>query len=186
MIYDKSLYDILGFPYANNYGWLNFIGVRERAANLHTCRNTKVYTPADFFNMFPQFQIKDTSVDPPTLTPVIPIPIIETLIGVANQIVLECVWGDLWEFAMGLVVAHLITLYLRSYSDGSDNPLEIADGGSIVGFGRSATLGDASVSFDNDLSTGGIDDWGLWGTTVYGQQFITFARLMGLGGSYII
>lgn len=88
--------------------------------------------------------------------------------------------------ACGLYVAHYATLYLRTYSDGSDTPTQAAATGALVGVVKSATLGDSSVSYDTSALTKATENWGDLNATQYGQMLATKARLVGLGGSYVI
>lgn len=180
-----TLYDFAGFPWGG-YGWLAFCGVRERAANICLRKNKSTYTIEDFFEKYPQFWKKDDTTDPPTYEPWIPIPIMQEVIDVANTLVSECMWGDSWKFAMGLVVAHFLWLIQQSYSDGSDNPWDIVDGGAASSITRQETLGDATIAFDNNLSLSGIEGYGSWTESAYGRQYITLARLFGIGGAYFI
>ena len=51
---------------------------------------------------------------------------------------------------------------------------------------KSATLGDSSVSYDTTAVTKGTEDWGDLNSTTYGQMLANRAKLVGLGGSYVI
>ena len=87
---------------------------------------------------------------------------------------------------MGLYIAHYATLYLRSYSDGSPTAQSAAMSGAIIGLTSSASLGDASVTYDNAAIVAATEKWGAWNSTVYGQMLVTEARLVAMGGSYIV
>ena len=51
---------------------------------------------------------------------------------------------------------------------------------------KSATLGDSSVSYDTSALTAGTENWGDLNATQYGQLLATKARLVGMGGSYVL
>lgn len=186
---NTSLYDALGYTFYN-YGWAAFCGVRERAANICYGDNKDTYTVDEFLAFYPIFRKQDTSVEPPVVTdePIVPVEIIQMFVDIANEIVAECKYGEkMWRYLMGLVVAHFLTLYINGYyPDGSATPGDATAGGSVLGLSRSATLGDASVTFDNDLSVGGVAGWGTWNATSYGQIYSSLARLSSIGGSYVI
>lgn len=55
-----------------------------------------------------------------------------------------------------------------------------------MGVVKSAALGDASVTYDTDTLTKATEDWGSLNATRYGQMLATEARLMGMGGSYVL
>lgn len=162
-----------------------FFGVRWKASNI--CGpNSKTYTIDDFLKFYPNFFKKDDTTDPPTYTPLIPEAILEVFIEMANESIQECAWGIKWPWAMALFIAHYATLYGRSYSDGSPDLDGATSGGEIIGLVKSASLGDASVSYDNSAIVSATEDWGAWNSTIYGQQLVTEARLVKMGGAYII
>ena len=55
-----------------------------------------------------------------------------------------------------------------------------------MGMVKSATLGDASVTYDTTAITQGTADWGDLNSTTYGQLLANRAKLVGMGGSYAI
>ena len=55
-----------------------------------------------------------------------------------------------------------------------------------MGMVKSATLGDASVSYDTAAITAGTEDWGDLNSTTYGQMFANRAKLVGMAGSYVL
>ena len=58
--------------------------------------------------------------------------------------------------------------------------------GGLVGVIKSATLGDSSVTYDTDALTKATAEWGSLNATKYGQMLATEARLVGMGGTYVI
>ena len=55
-----------------------------------------------------------------------------------------------------------------------------------MGVVSSAKLGQDSVSYDTDALTKATENWGDLNATQYGQLLATRARLVGMGGSYVI
>ena len=51
---------------------------------------------------------------------------------------------------------------------------------------REAAMGDTTISYDNTAVTEAMAKWGSWNATQYGQQLVTMARMIGMGGSYVI
>ena len=58
--------------------------------------------------------------------------------------------------------------------------------GALVGVVASAKLGQDSVTYDTDALTKATEDWGDLNATQYGQLLATKARLVGMGGSYVL
>lgn len=141
------------------------------------------YTSAMFYEDFPQFKKQGTE------TGFVPDSILNQFIRMANNTVSPDRWFESWRFACGLFVAHFITLYLRQNkgnTDGSSTAGQVADSGAIIGIVSSASLGDASVSYDTSAATQATQNWGQWNLTTYGQQYASIARMYVIGGSYII
>lgn len=158
-----------------------FFGVISRASNVSTCEGN--YTKEMFKKDFPQ--LFDPQGDC-----WVPSAVLDTFISIANKSIQPDKWLDSWRYAAGLFVAHKATLFLRSYGSGeagsSASAQEAAASGQVVGTVKSATLGDASVNYDDSSSTKGLEDWGDLNSTSYGQALATMARMVGMGGSYVI
>ena len=154
-----------------------FFGVRAAAANIGHSRGS--YSADMFQADFPQFfQDNGTGLVPETM--------LEEFIRQANAAIQPDKWLDGWRYACGLYVAHNATLYLRTYSDGSDTPGQAAASGALVGVVRSAQLGDSSVTYDTSAVTAATENWGDLNSTQYGQLLASRARLAGMGGTYVI
>lgn len=159
--------------------------LRRTAANLG-CRNSTSYTMAEFLVMYPQFSKLPCSASSGVVAPVIPQQVLQMFIDIAYDTVSECQYGTAWKYAIGLYVAHLTTLYAQSYSpDGSTSAAEAAQSGEQLGNVKSASLGDASISYDNTSLDNATEKWGTLNATTYGQQFANLARLIGIVGSFI-
>ena len=155
-----------------------FFGVRAEAANI--TRGHGRYTAELFQEDFPQFFGRGSGA------PLLPPAMLEEFIRQANAAITPERWGDGWRYAAGLYAAHYATLYLRTWSEGSETPAQAAATGALVGVVKSAGLGDSSVSYDTDALTKATADWGDLNATQYGQLLATRARLAGMGGTYVI
>lgn len=155
-----------------------FFGVRAEAANI--TRGHGRYTAELFQEDFPQFFGRGSGA------PLLPSAMLEEFIRQANAAITPERWGDGWRYAAGLYAAHYATLYLRTWSEGSETPAQAAATGALVGVVKSADLGDSSVSYDTDALTKATADWGDLNATQYGQLLATRARLAGMGGTYVI
>ncbi len=155
-----------------------FFGVRAEAANI--TRGHGRYTAELFQEDFPQFFGRGSGA------PLLPSAMLEEFIRQANAAITPERWGDGWRYAAGLYAAHYATLYLRTWSEGSETPAQAAATGALVGVVKSAALGDSSVSYDTDALTKATADWGDLNATQYGQLLATRARLAGMGGTYVI
>ena len=119
----------------------------------------------------------------PTST-VIPPAVIQAYINLASASLSINRWGDLWLVAMGLYVAHFVTLYEQSEGSVTQNstPAAIARSGLATGILVSASAGDVSKTVQILES---LADWGAFSLTIYGQQLATWAKMVGMGTSYI-
>ena len=159
------------------WGKPQFFGVRAAAANIGQTQGN--YTAEMFQQDFPQFYSPDGQS-------LVPATMLSEMISMANASVQPDKWLESWRYAVGLYVAHYGTLYLRTYTESSATPAQAAASGALVGVVQSATLGDSSVSYDTSALTKGTEDWGDLNATTYGQMLANQAKLVGMGGSYVI
>lgn len=164
------------------FGSPQFYGVRAAAANIGQSQGN--YTAEMFQEDFPQFFTAGTEESP--ATSLVPSSMLMEIINMANACVQPDKWLESWRYAVGLYVAHYATLYLRTYAESSPTAAQAAASGALVGVVKSATLGDSSVSYDTTAVTKGTEDWGDLNATTYGQMLANRAKLVGLGGSYVI
>ena len=157
-----------------------FCGVLAAAANIGRERGN--YTAEMFRKDFPQF-FRAGEEESPSL---VPPALLDMFLGEANAAIQPDKWLEGWRYAAGLYVAHNVTLYLRTYAEGSATPAQAAATGALVGVVSSATLGDSSVSYDTDALTRATEAWGGLNATQYGQMLATRARMVGLGGTYVL
>ena len=154
-----------------------FIGVRAAAANIG--QSIGNYTSDMFRADFPQFFTAGGE-------PLLPETMLEEFIRQANAAIQPDKWLDGWRYACGLYAAHYVTLYLRTYAEASATPAQAAATGALVGVVSSAKLGQDSVTYDTDALTKATEEWGDLNATQYGQLLATRARLVGMGGTYVI
>lgn len=140
------------------------------------------YTEEMFLEDFPPFKNKETGES--FITP----SMMRTFLRMCNDVVSPERWGEEWRLAAGLFVAHYATLYLKTIQNnpnGSANIAAAAASGQMFGVVTSASLGDASVSYDTSAATNLTTNWGQWNLTAYGQQYACLARMVCMGGAYI-
>ena len=159
------------------YGNPQFLGVRAEAANI--AKGQGNYTAEMFKQDFPQFYSPDG-------TCLVPATMLGEFVSMANACILPDKWLESWRYGAGLYVAHYATLYLRTYAENSPSAAQAAATGALVGVVKSATLGDSSVSYDTTAITKGTEEWGDLNATTYGQMLANRAKLVGMGGSYVI
>lgn len=158
-----------------------FENTKITAANIPAPGEQGAYTSTMFQTDFPQFYTRGDE----GYTSMLPASILTQFINSANASVLPSRWGDMWQYAAGLYVAHFAALYLQTYSDGSTQQ-QAAASAQQSGLVSSASMGDTSVSYDNSAATAGTEKWGAWNLTKYGTQLVTMARTIGMAGIYVI
>lgn len=167
----------------------HFMAARADAANVPRLSECGNYTKEMFLQDFPQFTKSYSPQDGEGETAVIslvPEFMLETFMKQANDSVLPSRWGSMWRYAVGLYTAHFASLYLKTYSPGSDSAAQAAGRADQVGAVKSAAMGDTSISYDNSAVAAGTEKWGAWNATQYGSQLVTMARMVGMGGMFVI
>ena len=159
------------------WGKPQFFGVKAAAANIGT--GVGDYTVEQFREDYPQFFNSEGHF-------LGSLPMLEQIIQMANVSIQPDKWLDSWRYAVGLYVAHYATLSLRGYAASNETPQQAAASGALVGMVKSATLGDASVTYDTAAITAGTEDWGDLNSTTYGQILANRAKLIGMSGTYVI
>lgn len=159
------------------WGKPQFYGVKAAAANIET--GVGDYTVEQFREDYPQFFNSERYF-------LGSLPMLEQIIQMANVSIQPDKWLDSWRYAVGLYVAHYATLSLRGYAASNETPQQAAASGALVGMVKSATLGDASVTYDTEAITAGTEDWGDLNSTTYGQILANRAKLIGMAGTLVL
>lgn len=160
-----------------------FNGLISAAANMPQPGELGTYTSDMFLADFPQF--KQSGQEDQVIS-LVPDPMLQVFVNNANASILPSRYCEIWRYAAGLYVAHFSALYLKTYSDGSATPARAAATGQQTGLVKEATMGDTTISYDNEAITEASAKWGSWNATQYGQQLVTMARMIGMGGMYVI
>lgn len=131
------------------------------------------FTVQNFIEAYPQF------------SGLVPETMLDTFVAMANVQVKERRWHQSWFLAMCLFVAHFSILYLQSLGSANATASQVVQSGRPQGLPSSKSVGDVSVSYDFSTANKGIERWGGWQLTVYGQQFAQMAKLLGKSGMYV-
>lgn len=159
---------------------IDVFGIIANASNIRTGGNP-AYTAEDFLKAYPQFG----GVNPRTSDMVVPTVIMEAWVKLAHASIHYNRYGDAWEMAMGLYIAHWLTLYLQSAANPDDSLQKIVNAGLSKGLQTSKSAGDLSVSYDFSIVSNDFDGWGTYKQTSFGQQFITLAKMYAVGGMVV-
>ena len=118
-----------------------------------------------FRSAFPEF------VDP-TVYPDAMITFWSTL---AEQQVVQCVWGTVWATGVMLYTAHELTLAAQNVRISGFGGVP----GTSGGVPNTKTVGTVTVGYDSQVTS--EKDAGYWNLSNYGKQFIHLARIFGAG-----
>lgn len=116
-------------------------------------------------------------------TPFAPIAVIQLFINLAQSSVMSARWMDTWYLAVGLYVAHFLTLWMRSETGPNTTAAQIVQSGLQIGMLTSKSVGDVSAGIET--IKGFLSEWGDWQLTLYGVQFATYAAAIGSGPVYV-
>lgn len=151
------------------------------ASNIRSGENP-AYTLEDFYALYPAYAPRGT--EPDTTYLVDPV-IMQMYLDMANAVVQESRWRKQWKIAMGLFVAHFLTLWLQSTAGANASAAQVIAAGQAKGLMSSKSVGDVSVSYDFATITQGLDGWAGWNLTTFGTQYATLAKIVGKGGMYV-
>lgn len=152
-----------------------FEATKKTAGNVPQPGERGCYTVDMFLEDFPQFYVEPA-----------PGGMLRAFVDQANDSVLPSRWGSMWRYAAGLYVAHFMSMYLKTYNQNPTSAQEVAAAAVQTGAVKQASMGDTSISYDNSAIISGTEKWGAWNATQYGQQLVTMARMVGMGGMYVI
>ena len=118
------------------------------------------------------------------LRPLLPFAVLNAYTLLASASLVQNRWQELWlTVGMPNYIAHFATLYLRSEGTCDSTPGAAAAAGLKVGVQIGASAGPVSQTL---AITPGLDDYGMWGITVYGQILAQFSKTIGMGPQLII
>lgn len=95
--------------------------------------------------------------------------------GLAIGLVRPCVWGAYVVLGQSLYVAHEITIAAQSAAAAAIGGVPGVSGG----IANTKTVGSVSVGYDTVTTS--EKDGGWWNQTLYGRQFLRYARIFGAG-----
>lgn len=149
---------------------MNVYAIIASASNLCHTTDHPEYTLDTFLEMYPQFCDVNEIV-------------IEAWLNVALSSISYERWSSYWTLGVGLYVAHFLTIYSQSVAGNVDDPtMARIENGLSKGIATSKSVSDMSVSYDFSAGASEADGWGTFKQTVYGQQFVQFAKLVSMGG----
>lgn len=148
------------------------------ASNLRTGDNP-LFGFDDFVALYPAYTKR------PDETYLVNPIVINMYIGLAHTVVKEARWHGGWKLAMGLFVAHFVTLYLQGTVQANADAETVLAAAQTRGLVASESVADLSTSYDYSTAAQGLEGWASWNLTTYGQQYATLARMVGKGGMYV-
>lgn len=113
------------------------------------------------------------------VAPIIPVSVLAGYLALANGALDYSSLDTYWAFAMGLYLAHYATLWLDSEGGSYSNGSQAGAAGLAKGIQTSVSVGGVSTSA---MLPPGLDAWGPWLLTQYGQQLAGILRMLGAGG----
>lgn len=145
-------------------------------ANASNIRGTNDDVPEYTFDtlctMYPQFLDVDEVVA-------------NAWIAIATSSLSYARWRHLWEMGVSLYVAHFLTLYAQTLNDPSRGLMVNVEAGLAKGVITSKSVSDMSVSYDFGSVANETQGWGTFNQTMFGLQFVQFAKLVSKGGMTI-
>ena len=148
------------------------IPLRAQAANIKTEENP-IYTQEEFLNFYPQF------------ASVVPYFVLKQYINLGRACVSKRRYGEMWQFCIGLFVAHFCALYLQSNAEVGTPADEVMQKCAAAGIVTSESADGVSYSMDTSMLSQDLAGWAAFKLTTYGAQFATMARLVGKGGMLV-
>ena len=164
--------------------WTSYVeGWLASAASGILVGTNPAYSVADFLGFYPQFGSVDNTgayTGPIANGNVV----LGTFVTLASASVQWARWQDAWQMGMALFIAHYATLYLQTQSP-NPNPTaaQVYAAGLAKGIQTSKSVEGISVSYQMPE---GLEGWAAWNLTVFGQQFASLAKTIGIGILYCL
>ncbi len=153
------------------------LALRAQASGIKP-HNEHIYTAEQFLAVYPQFA---TIVDG---APVVPGAVLDMFVELTNEVVSEVRFGKMWEYACGLYLAHMLTLWMMgSVPDPSGAEDIVAVGGSI-----GAVTSESADGVSYSLDTSAVQDlagWADFKLTRFGVLYASIAKRLSKGGMYV-
>lgn len=153
------------------------LALRAQASNIKQ-PNNHTYTAEQFLAVYPQFA---TIIDD---APVIPQAVMDMFVALTNEVVSEVRFGKMWEYACGLYLAHMLTLWMQGAVPEGSDPADIVASGSSIGTVTSESADGVSYSLD----TSAVQDlagWADFKLTRFGVLYASIAKRLARGGMYV-
>ena len=99
---------------------------------------------------------------------------VQAYLSIAGNFVDQNIWGSVWSYGVALVTAHLLTIIRLTNED-------IAKGGSGNVVGVVTSVSAIGVSKGINVDMGAVEDGGFWNTTQFGREYLSLAKLFGMG-----
>lgn len=148
------------------------------ASNVFSGTNPS-YALSDFIVVYPQF---GPNADGNYLVPTI---ILQMYVDLANACVKQVRYRSYWALCMGFFIAHFATLFLQGTASPGSSAAQVLEAGKAQGLTTSESVGDVSVSTDYGTIAASLSGWAAWNLTIFGQQFATIGKMVGMGGMYV-
>lgn len=148
------------------------MSIEGTASNIRANSNP-AFTAEDFLQMYPQFGN-------------VPVPVLQAYVQMGSESVLESRWHSKWRVALGLYIAHFLTLWAQTASAVPMTPEQLSAKGESKGPVMSKGVDGVSISYGQTAGGSDLAGAGSFKDTLFGQQFLTLAKYSGFGGMYII
>lgn len=171
-----SIEGLLGYTNAARIMMETFAG----ASNVITTDNPD-FNLSDFSSVFPVFKINSSET---IVEDSIPVAVYNLFKAMADSAIKYDRYFEHWKYLMCLYIAHNLTLYLQTQA-GDPSSANALRGALPTGIASSKSVDGLSVSYDFMGVTDGMEGYGTWKLTSYGQQLITLTKTFGHGGMWI-
>lgn len=137
------------------------------------------YVLSDFIAVYPQY---GPGTDGDYLVPEI---ILQMYIDLANACVKQVRYRGYWALCMGFFIAHFATIWLQGTASPGSSAAQVLEAGRGQGLTTSESVDGVSVSTDYSTIAASLSGWAAFNLTVYGQQFATIGKMVGMGGMMV-
>lgn len=155
--------------------------IRDAVANARKAEASNLRTPE-----YPEFSISEFLEIYPQFTTIVPDAVLNMYLEQALQCIQRPRWKAQWKSGLCLYIAHWLTLWLWSNSPKGSPAAVVANNGMSHGSISSKSVDGVNVSYGQTAAASGLTGWGSYKDTLFGQQFLTMARIIGHGGQYVI